>query len=178
MHVSLINVLFYLKFDIRLNVDVISQHVSVYGLRLCHDRRLKASGLEEVGFFSWFLWDLSESNRTLTQATSVLGTLWISNCIAPNKPASLLPPKKLLSTTFTQWYAARLPKASLELCILDIKWSDRAIVWKACGYCVALFVKINFFYRFLWIILASFDRITQSTEREFDMNCIHPVLKQ
>lgn len=86
--------------------------------------------------------------------------------------------QKLLSTTFTQWYAARLPKASLELCILDIKWSDRAIVWKACGYCVALFVKINFFYRFLWIILASFDRITQSTEREFDMNCIHPVLKQ
>lgn len=96
MHVSLINVLFYLKFDIRLNVDVISQHVSVYGLRLCRDRRLKASGLEEVGFFSWFLWDLSESNRTLTQATSVLGTLWISNCIAPNKPASLLPPKTLI----------------------------------------------------------------------------------
>lgn len=39
---SSINTLFYLTFDIRVNVDVISRF-KVFGVRLC-DRRLKASG--------------------------------------------------------------------------------------------------------------------------------------
>lgn len=54
-----------------------------------------------------------------------------------------------------------MPKGSLELYTSDIKWSDWAIVWKDRGYCVAAFVKINFFYIFLRIILASFDSTSQ-----------------
>lgn len=95
LQVSLINVLFYLTLDIRVNVDVISQHINIFGPRLCGDRKAEGIRLGGGCFFIFFifLWDLNESNRALTQATSVPGTLWISNYIAPNKPASRLPPK-------------------------------------------------------------------------------------
>jgi len=39
------------------------------------------------------LWDLSEWNQTLTQATSAPETLSVSNYITPNKPASQLQPE-------------------------------------------------------------------------------------
>ena len=54
LHVSPINVLFYLTFDIKLNIDVIYQP-KIFGLKQCDDSGLKASGEEEVGLFLAFM---------------------------------------------------------------------------------------------------------------------------
>lgn len=48
---------------------------------------------------------------------------------------------------------------------------------RAWGYCVAPFVKINFFYRCLWIILASFDSLTQSSERRIWYELCTPCVR-
>lgn len=66
--VNLISVLFYLTFGAGVTLDVISQHISVFGRRFCGDRRLTS----RVLFLSLHSWNFNESKKDLdtSHATS------------------------------------------------------------------------------------------------------------
>lgn len=109
--------------------------------------------------FSWSIRNLNESNRALTKATSVPGTLWVSNYIAPNKPASRLPPKKnsyplpspnnMLPVCQKPLWNCVFQISSDQIALLSGRPEDIVCVKFICQNKLLLWISLNYF-GFFW----------------------------